>query len=46
MAGDAASARDQLRALLSHTEHVLGPEHPNTLAARSNLAYWTGKAAG
>jgi len=23
---------------------VLGPEHPDTLAARSNLARWTGEA--
>lgn len=45
-AGDAASARDQLTALLTDTERVLGPEHPHTLAARSTLAYWTGKAAG
>jgi hypothetical protein len=25
-------------------ERVLGPEHPDTLAARANLAYWTGQA--
>jgi hypothetical protein len=25
-------------------EGVLGPEHPNTLAARNNLACWTWKA--
>jgi hypothetical protein len=25
-------------------ERVLGPEHPDTLAARANLARWTGKA--
>ncbi|MFE0147891.1 tetratricopeptide repeat protein [Nonomuraea sp. NPDC059007] len=23
---------------------TLGPEHPSTLAARANLAYWTGEA--
>ena len=25
-------------------ERVCGPEHPDTLAARGNLARWTGKA--
>jgi hypothetical protein len=25
-------------------ERVLGPNHPDTLAARSNLALWTEKA--
>ena len=25
-------------------ERVLGPEHPDTLAARASLAYWTGQA--
>jgi hypothetical protein len=25
-------------------ERVLGPNHPNTLTTRSNLADWTGKA--
>ena len=25
-------------------ERVSGPEHPETLAARDNLAYWTGEA--
>ena len=25
-------------------ERVLGPEHPDTLAARANLARWTGQA--
>jgi hypothetical protein len=27
-------------------ERVLGPEHPATLAARADLAYWTKKADG
>ena len=26
------------------SERVLGPEHPDTLAARANLASWTGEA--
>ena len=30
-------------ATLPVTERVLGPEHPDTLAARANLAYWTEK---
>ena len=43
-AGDAAGARDQFAALLPVRERVLGPEHPDTLTARSNLADWTGEA--
>jgi hypothetical protein len=43
-AGDAAGARDQFAALLPIRERVLGPEHPETLISRSDLAYWTGKA--
>jgi hypothetical protein len=31
-------------ALLPVEERVLGPEHPDTLAARANLARWTGRA--
>ena len=30
--------------LLPLDERVLGPEHPDTLATRGNLAYWTGVA--
>jgi len=41
----AAGARDQLAALLPTQERVLGPEHPDTLNARHNLARWTGQAA-
>ena len=29
---------------LTHGNEVLGPEHPATLAARANLARWTGEA--
>jgi hypothetical protein len=43
-AGDAAGARDQYAALLSIRERVLGPEHPDTLSTRHNLASWTGQA--
>ncbi len=37
-------ARDQFAALLPVIERVLGPEHPDTLAARHGLARWTGEA--
>jgi hypothetical protein len=30
--------------LLPIQERVLGPEHPETLSARRNLAYWTEQA--
>ena len=43
-AGDAAGARDQLAALLPIRERVLGPEHPDTLTTRNQLARWTGEA--
>jgi hypothetical protein len=36
-AGDAAGARDQYAALLPIFQRVLGPEHPDTLAARPSL---------
>src|SRR5215472_4013719 len=42
--GDAAGARDQLAALVPTVERMLGPEHPETLTARSSLAHWTGRA--
>jgi len=43
-AGDAAGAREQFAALLPVRERVSGPEHPDTLTARHNLASWTGQA--
>ena len=43
-AGDAVAARDQLTALLPQYERACGPEHPNTLDIRNNLAWWTGCA--
>jgi hypothetical protein len=43
-AGDAAAARDQFAVLLPVRERVSGPEHPDTLAARGNLDYWTERA--
>jgi hypothetical protein len=39
-AGDAAAARDQLAALLSAMERVLGPEHPDTKLAAAGHAAW------
>jgi hypothetical protein len=43
-AGDAAEARYQLTVLLPMQERVMGAEHPDTLAARRDLAYWTAQA--
>jgi hypothetical protein len=37
-------ARDQFAALLPICERVLGPEHPETLSARGNLAHWRRQA--
>ena len=37
-------ARDQYAALVPVRERVLGAEHPRTLVARADLAYWTGEA--
>ena len=42
--GSYAAARDLQRRVLDARERVLGPEHPDTLAARSELARWTGQA--
>ena len=41
---DPAGTRDQCAALLLVREQTLGPEHPDTLDTRSDLAYWTGEA--
>ena len=42
--GSYAAARDLQRRVLDARERVLGPEHPDTLTARANLARWTGQA--
>ena len=42
--GSYAAARDLQRRVLDARERVLGPEHPDTLAARAYLARWTGQA--
>jgi hypothetical protein len=42
--GSYATARDLQREVVSARQTSLGPEHPQTLDARGNLAYWTGEA--
>jgi len=42
--GSVAAARDLQRRILGVREQMLGPEHPETLIARRNLARWTGRA--
>ena len=42
--GDPAAARDLYAALLPVLERVLGPQYPQTLAARRNLDLWTREA--
>jgi hypothetical protein len=43
-AGDAASALVQCQGLLAIRERTSGPEHPDTVAARQDVAHWTGMA--
>ena len=42
--GSYAAARDLQRQALDARERLLGPEHPDTLTTRHNLAKWTGQA--
>ena len=42
--GSYVTARELYRRVVEARERVLGPEHPDTLAARVNLAWWTGQA--
>jgi hypothetical protein len=42
--GSYAAARDLWWRVVDARQRVLGPEHPDTLTARSNLARWTGEA--
>ena len=42
--GSYAAARDLQQRVLDAREQVLGPEHPDTLMARHELASWTGEA--
>ena len=39
--GDVAAALRAYKALLADQERVLGPDHPETLTARHNIAMWT-----
>ena len=43
-AGDARGALELFTALLPDRQRVLGPDHPDTLTTRSNIASWTGRA--
>ena len=42
--GSYAAARDLQRRVADARERILGPEHPDTLTARADLARWTGEA--
>jgi hypothetical protein len=42
--GSYTAALDLQHRVLDARERSLGPEHPDTLTARTNLAAWTGKA--
>ena len=42
--GSYAAARDLQRKILNARERDLGPQHPDTLAARHELGRWTGEA--
>jgi hypothetical protein len=44
-AGDPAGAATAFGQLLSDRLRVLGPNHPDTLTTRHNLAHWRGQAA-
>ncbi|WP_461123923.1 tetratricopeptide repeat protein [Saccharothrix stipae] len=43
-AGDPAGAAEAFAELLADRLRVGGPDHPDTLAARNNLAYWRKQA--
>jgi hypothetical protein len=44
LSGSWAPARDLQQKVAEARERILGPEHPQTLDARSDLARWTGQA--
>ena len=44
--GQATAARDYNRTLTDTITHHLGPDHPDTLAARNDLAGWRGGGGG
>ncbi|THA23053.1 tetratricopeptide repeat protein [Streptomyces sp. A1547] len=43
-AGQTTAAFHYFLQLANDTQHHLGPDHPNALTARRNLAYWRGEA--
>ncbi|MFJ7271273.1 tetratricopeptide repeat protein [Streptomyces sp. NPDC099050] len=43
-AGQVAAAVQHLQQVTNTANHCLGPDHPDTLASRSNLALWRGEA--
>ncbi|WP_261386927.1 tetratricopeptide repeat protein, partial [Streptomyces sp. BK340] len=43
-AGQVTAATTHFQRLTETTRHRLGPDHPHTLTARHNLAYWRGEA--
>ncbi|MFD6887432.1 hypothetical protein [Streptomyces sp. NPDC059957] len=43
-AGQVAAAIDHFHHLTDTADHHLGPDHPDTLAARPDLVWWRGKA--
>lgn len=45
-AGDPAGAAAAFEDLLTDRLRVLGPDHPNTLTTRNNLAYWKKQLSG
>ncbi|MDJ0347360.1 tetratricopeptide repeat protein [Streptomyces sp. H10-C2] len=42
--GQVTAARDHFQHLTATTRHHLGPDHPDTLATRHNVAAWRGEA--
>ncbi|MFF1338133.1 tetratricopeptide repeat protein [Streptomyces sp. NPDC058290] len=44
LSGQVTAARDYCLRLVQTARHELGPDHPDTLAARSQLARWRGQA--
>ena len=42
--GSYVAARERCREIVEERVRVLGPQHPDTLTTRNDLAYWTGLA--
>ncbi|MEU4292797.1 hypothetical protein AB0E63_31625 [Kribbella sp. NPDC026596] len=45
-AGDAAGAATTIEELLADQLRLLGPDHPDIVVIRDNLAYWRRRAEG